>query len=77
MKENQRRHDMSEIYHPDKITLKDFVEEIRESLAPFQTNLLHLGDEDQEYYIEEWFEIFARWTEIQSEGFDPFLPKEK
>lgn len=76
MKENQRRHNMSEICHPDKITLGEFVADIRSSLKPFQINLSNLTDDGDERYIEEWFEVFARWTEIQSEGFDPFLPKE-
>lgn len=85
MKNNQRRHDMSEICYPDKITLEEFVEELREALDPFKANMIHLRKDDgklgafynSEHYIEEWFEVFARWTEIMSEGFDPFITEER
>jgi len=72
---NKRRHDMSEIHHPDKVTAHEFTHEIETSLKGFVNNMKSLSIDGEEMYIEEWFEIFARWTEIMSEGFDPFLPE--
>jgi len=70
---NKRRHDMSEIYHPSKVNAREFVQELQESFEGFIRNMSSLNIVDDKLYIEEWYEIFARWTEIMSEGFDPFI----
>ena len=85
MKHNQRRHDMAEACYPYPISFEEFLRKMRESLDGIEQNAISLRKDtssvkefwNSENLIEEWFEVFARWSEIQSEGFDPFITKER
>ena len=64
---------MSEICYPDKVTAREFTDAIESSIEGFLNNMKSFGIDQRAMYIEEWFEFFARWTEIMSEGFNPFI----
>jgi len=69
----KRRHDMTEIYYPHPVSLDAFIKEMQEALEPFKANMIHLGEGNTKYrFMEELFEMFARWSDIQSEGWDVF-----
>lgn len=78
--QNQRRHEMTAQYFPEATSLEEFLESMHNALRGFRANavtLQHGNDRTAQWWneshlIEEWFECFARWSEIQSEGFDPF-----
>jgi hypothetical protein len=66
-----KRYWMAEHCHPHKVSAEQFAKEIRDSLDPFIVNMKHL-DVTEPLFIEEWLEMFARWTEIQPNGYEPF-----
>jgi hypothetical protein len=82
MKDNERRHDMTTEYYPDPVSLEQFLEDMKDSIGGFEKNAASLRKGARvgefwngKHFMEEWFEVFGRWSEIQSEGFNPFLPK--
>jgi hypothetical protein len=58
-------------FHPEKISLKEFCDEIRGSLEAFEKNLQELGARNEKYskdrYIEDWYETLGAWMEIEEE----------
>ena len=72
-----RRHVMTEHCYPDKFDAHEFVEDVREMLVPFLENMKSLGIDKNKELPEEWFEIFGRWSELQSEGWNVFKQDEE
>lgn len=84
MKDNERRHDMTGEYYPHPVSLEGFLKEMKNDIGGFEKNSVSLRESSTvgefwngKHFMEEWFEVFGRWSEMQSEGFNPFLPKEQ
>jgi len=52
-------------FYPDKFSLEEFKEFIKSSIEPYCQNMKHIGI--NEFYIEEWFESFMCWNEVEEE----------
>lgn len=62
------RQETTKQFYPSKITLEEFINEVRGSLEPFMRNMQHLkGGALEDKYIEEWTEQFLAWCEIEEE----------
>ncbi len=57
--------------YPEKISLKEFCDGLRESIDPFQKNLQEIEVSNEKYskdrYIEDWYETMGAWMEIEEE----------
>lgn len=51
--------------YPDKLTLDEFVEQMKH-VETFARNMQNLNNTDDRY-IEDWFQLFANWSEIEQE----------
>lgn len=60
------RKDTTALFHTDKISLDEFVSDIQNACYPFKNNLKELKI-DEPKHIEEWFEIFLSWNEVEPE----------
>jgi len=60
------RNDITELYHPDKVTVEEFVRIITNegALKAFVANMNNLDKLPEEQYPEEWIETFAAWMEM-------------
>lgn len=58
-------------FYPDKISLKEFCNSIREMIEPFERSLENLAITSEKYskdrYIEDWYETMGAWMEIEEE----------
>lgn len=52
--------------YPDKLTLEEFVEQMNH-VETFARNMQKLKKGTDDRYIEEWFQLFANWSEIEQE----------
>ena len=59
--------DISEHYHPHKMTLREFCTELSSAVTPFENNLANLGAND-ERHMEEWMETFLAWFEVEQQN---------
>lgn len=58
----------TEAFYPDKTTLDDFVEQTKKGLDGFRTNMINLGEKaSSPKFIEDWFETFMAWSEVEEE----------
>lgn len=53
-------------FYPNKITLEEFTEFVKQSIDPYYKNL-SLPNFPKEMFIEEWFESFMAWCEVEEE----------
>lgn len=61
------RKDTTLEFYPDKITLDHFIDEINQHIIPFMQNMRGLGIAESKY-IEEWYEIWLAWNEVEQEN---------
>lgn len=55
-------------FFPDKLTIREFKEEICGNFNSFLENMEHLGGvANENKYIEEWVEQYLAWLEIEEE----------
>jgi hypothetical protein len=54
------------IFHEDKISLDEFIEDFQDGLPVFKQNMEHLNIIEHKF-IEEWAETFLAWMEIEQE----------
>lgn len=59
------RKETTELFYPEKINLEDFQCFVSTNIFPFYKNLS--SSEFKEKFIEEWFEIFMAWCEVEEE----------
>jgi hypothetical protein len=58
--------DVTEEFHPEKLTLEEFQAEVVDAINPFVANMKNLGDvAEQLKHIEEWYEQFLAWSEVE------------
>lgn len=57
------RNETTKEYYPEKMDIKDFLNEITDSMRPFSENMRSLGMVDEKY-AEDWMEIFINWMEM-------------
>lgn len=53
----------TELFYPEKINLEKFCNHILESISGYKENMDYLNSSEK--YIEEWFESFGGWMEIE------------
>lgn len=53
-------------YHPDKVSLDDFVIDMKEGLEAFFENMKNLNKPElsEEKFPEQWMELFLAWSEF-------------
>lgn len=56
-------------FYREKISLEQFCEDLRRHIDPFEKNLLQIEVFKTERYIEEWFETFGAWNEIEIDNY--------
>ena len=58
---------MTEHYHPNKVTVEEFVNLItdEDAIRNFVTNMNNLEQTSEERYPEEWIKTFAAWMEME------------
>lgn len=54
-------------FFPHKLSLKEFCNEIRQSIDPYEENMNMFDMKDKELFVEEWFQNFGAWMEIEQE----------
>ena len=59
--------DVSLEHHPIPFRLKHFVEDTKEALEAFAANMIKLGHDQKDMHIEEWFETFLAWSEVEQD----------
>ena len=59
------RESTTRLFHPQKISLEDFECFVSTNIRPFYKNLISNGSKER--FIEEWFEIFMAWCEVEEE----------
>lgn len=64
MVDQQDRNDITEMCYPDKITAKEFTEEIKKNLEAFRDNMNELHNPGEPRYPEEWMGMFSAWMEL-------------
>lgn len=54
--------------YPHRINLAAFHEFVKDNIDGFQTNIQKLGSPaTDEKFIEQWFEMFMAWSEVETE----------
>lgn len=62
------RKETTEIFFSEKISLEDFRKYVSQSVNPFCDNMSTLGGKSlEDKFIEEWFEQFLCWNEVETE----------
>jgi hypothetical protein len=62
------RKDITDSFYPNKLSLDRFRACVNQAIDPFSRNMVHLGGKAaEEKYIEEWFEQFLSWMEVEQE----------
>ena len=56
---------MTSLCYPKKMTLDEFIEQMKH-VETFAQNMQNLNNTDDRY-IEDWFQLFANWSEIEQE----------
>ena len=65
--------DISLMCHTEEMSLDEFIEDIRDALLVYKTNIENLGKNNpsyfgnQKHYPELWVESFLAWHEIEQE----------
>jgi len=65
--------DISLLYNNERLSLKEFIEEVKDGLDGFEENMKHLMEDDPAYfantphYMERWVETFLAWFEVEFE----------
>lgn len=70
MKDEERQGTSStQWYHPDKLSLEEFVNEIRNNIGVFEINIKrYVGNTiEEKMWAEDWMEVFAGWMEMDKE----------
>jgi len=60
------RKDTTELFHQNKISLEEFASDVQNAIFPFTQNMKELRV-DNPKHVEEWFEIFLSWQEVEPE----------
>lgn len=60
------RQETTEMFYPNKMSLEEFRDKIFESIELFYKNLSTLNKTD-DAFVEEWFETFLSWCEVEQE----------
>lgn len=53
-------------FYPNKLSLDEFRDFVKESIGPYHENLSR-PNFPKEMFIEEWFESFMAWCEVEEE----------
>lgn len=53
-------------FYPEKFSLDEFRDFVKENIDPYHKNL-SLPNFPKEMFIEEWFESFMAWCEVEEE----------
>ena len=64
MKERKCRDTTAE-YYPDKLTVDEFADEIKESIDAFVNNMRYLKIEEN--WAEDWIETLGAWMEMEKD----------
>lgn len=61
------RKSTTELFYPYKISLEEFVK-VMKGVDGYANNMRNLGHQAcKSRYVEEWFESFGAWSEIEEE----------
>lgn len=61
------RKTITDEFYPKKMSLEEFRSVIIDSFEPYSQNMKGIGF-DQPKYIEEWFEQYLDWLDIEQEN---------
>ena len=63
--DNERKcEDMTKMMYPDKLTVDEFADEIKESIDRYVKNIKNLPYMPEERWVEEWMDSLAGWMEM-------------
>jgi len=64
MVDQQDRNEITELCYPDKMTAKEFTEEITKNLEAFANNMDKLHNPGEPRHAEEWMGMLSAWMEV-------------
>lgn len=64
MVNQQDRNEITELCYPDKMTAKEFADEIKKNLGSFAENMDKLHNPGEPRHAEEWMGMFTAWMEL-------------
>jgi hypothetical protein len=59
--------DITLLYHPDKITIDEFMEEVQDGVEGYRNNLCTHDFGKESRHIEKWIESFLAWFEVEQD----------
>jgi tetrahydromethanopterin S-methyltransferase subunit A len=62
------RNELTEQIWPGTIDVHGFIDNVTEDFIPFLENMKNMKIDRQQKTVEEWMDIYCRWSEIFPEG---------